>query len=137
MGGGAVLIENGTLQVLCLSMALPRLPRQEGAGWRAFFPDLLRDPRPPDGHRAVVPRRFTTDSHLGDNVAALQEAINMRGKGPQEALAQALAVLRGARSLQLAVGHLPSESNTLADCLSRLFAPSTDANQWPFRRAPP
>ena len=56
----------------------------------------------------------------GDNVAALQEAINMRGKGPQEALAQALAVLRGARSLQLAVGHLPSESNSHRGCLEPL-----------------
>ena len=70
----------------------------------------------------------------GDNVAALQETINMRGKGPQEALAQALAVLRGARSLQLAVGHLPSESNTLADHLSRLFAPGSEAKQWPFQQ---
>ena len=68
----------------------------------------------------------------GDNVAALQEALNMRGKGPQEGLAQALAVLRGARSLALAVGHLPSESNTLADSLSRQFAPGAEGKHWPF-----
>ena len=56
----------------------------------------------------------------------------MKGKGPQETLAQALAVLRGARSLALSVGHLPSESNVLADSLSRLFAPGAEAKRWPF-----
>ena len=68
----------------------------------------------------------------GDNTAALQEAVDMKGKGPQETLAQALAVLRGARSLALSVGHLPSESNVLADSLSRLFAPGAEAKRWPF-----
>ena len=68
----------------------------------------------------------------GDNLAALQEALSMRGRDLQEQLAQALAVLRGARSLDLAVGHLPSESNIHADCLSRIYAPGSDAKEWPF-----
>ena len=61
---------------------------------------------------------------LGDNVAALQEALSLRGRGLHEPLSQALAVLTVARSLpDSSVGHLPTESNLTADALSRLFEP--------------
>ena len=56
---------------------------------------------------------------LGDNTAALQEALDLKGKGPNARLSQTLAVLRCSRSLVLAVAHLPSEANLAADALSR------------------
>ena len=67
---------------------------------------------------------------LGDNTAALQEALALKGKGPQGELAQALAVLRCSRSLNLEVAHLPTESNHIADSLSRQADPVPA--EWPF-----
>ena len=46
-------------------------------------------------------------------------------------LNQALAVLRARRSVELPVGHLPSEANTDADALSRLEAPGREGKSWP------
>ena len=69
---------------------------------------------------------------LGDNLGALQEALDLRGKRLHRPLAQALAVLRSRRSLDITVAHLPSESNTAADALSRLTAPGSEAKSWPF-----
>ena len=65
-------------------------------------------------------------------MAALQEAIDLRGRGLHADLAQALAILRSTRSLTLAVGHLPSEANTAADALSRQAGPTGEAKAWPF-----
>ena len=45
---------------------------------------------------------------------------------------QALAVIRSARTLNLSVAHLPSESSEAADCLSRQFGPDEDRKPWPF-----
>ena len=67
---------------------------------------------------------------LGDNTAALQEALDLKGRGPQGDLAQALAILRCARSLNLAVAHLPSEANLAADALSRQA--DRPKPEWPF-----
>ena len=69
---------------------------------------------------------------LGDNVAALQEALDMKGRNAQLQLAQLLAILRGARSLTIAVAHLPSEANDAADTLSRQAGPIADRKPWPF-----
>ena len=68
---------------------------------------------------------------LGDNVAALQEAISMKGKGLHAPLSQALAVLIVSRTLRLSAGHLPSEANEAADSLSRQAEPG-NAKRWPF-----
>ena len=71
---------------------------------------------------------------LGDNLPALQEALDLKGKGAQEPLAQALAVVVSARSLALTVAHLPTEANDLADALSRQSGPA-NAPPWPFTAA--
>ena len=68
---------------------------------------------------------------LGDNTAALDEAINLKGKGTRGPLSQILAVLIVARTLHLTVGHLPTEANDAADALSRQFEPE-NAKPWPF-----
>ena len=68
---------------------------------------------------------------LGDNVAALQLALDFKGKGGQAWLAQALAILVVSRTLHLAVGHLPSEANEAADALSRQAEPG-NVKPWPF-----
>ena len=67
---------------------------------------------------------------LGDNTAALQEALTLKGKGAIGELAQILAVLRFSRSLDLTVGHLPTEANDAADALSRQF--DDPRSPWPF-----
>ena len=67
---------------------------------------------------------------LGDNTAALQEALSLKGKGPLGDLAQIIAVLRCSRSLALTVGHLPTEANEVADALSRQF--DMPCSAWPF-----
>ena len=71
---------------------------------------------------------------LGDNTAALQEALDLKGRGAQNMLAQALAVLLASRSVVLTVGHLPSEANTAADALSRQSEPG-NVKPWPFQPA--
>ena len=70
---------------------------------------------------------------LGDNVASLQEAIDMKGWALHQLPSQVLALLRCSRSLVLAVGHLPSEANWAADALSRLgVGPPAERKEWPF-----
>ena len=69
---------------------------------------------------------------FGDNTAALQTALTMKGRGEQLKLAQVLAVLRSARTLDVEVAHLPSEANLAADALSRQFGPMGDRKAWPY-----
>ena len=71
---------------------------------------------------------------LGDNTAALQEALSLKGKGVHAPLSQALSVLMIARSLRLTAGHLPSEANDAADTLSRQAEPD-NVKPWPFAPA--
>ena len=80
--------------------------------------DLWADPRSPC-------------PFLGDNTAALQEAVGLRGKGQLALPAQVLAVLRCRRSLEIPVAHLANEANTLADALSRLEAPEGNRKAFP------
>ena len=68
---------------------------------------------------------------FGDNVAALQAALALKGRGDQLKLIQALAVIRSSRTLELSVAHLPSEANEGADALSRQFGPVADRKPWP------
>ena len=68
----------------------------------------------------------------GDNTAALQAALPLSGRGEQLRLVQALAVIRSARTLDIRVAHLPSESNEAADALSRQHGPTADRKPWPF-----
>ena len=70
---------------------------------------------------------------LGDNLAALQSALTLKGRGEQLLLFQALAVIRSARCLDMRVAHLPSESNTAADALSRQHGPPADRKPWPYK----
>ena len=69
---------------------------------------------------------------MGDNLGALQEALDLRGRGNHLHLARALAVLRSRRSLAISVAHLPSEHNVHADALSRLAAPEPERKEAPF-----
>ena len=69
---------------------------------------------------------------FGDNVSSLQEVLDARGRGLHERPAQVLAVLRCTRSLDLSVGHLPTESNVAADALSRQAGPEAERKPWPF-----
>ena len=67
----------------------------------------------------------------GDNVAALQEALSLKGRGANAALSQALSILVVARTLHLVAAHLPSEANVAADSLSRQAEPG-NTKPWPF-----
>jgi hypothetical protein len=60
---------------------------------------------------------------LGDNTAALSDALNLTGKGYMIALAKEIAWRQVRANWQFRVGHLPSEHNLIADALSRIVAP--------------
>ena len=60
---------------------------------------------------------------LGDNVGALQNALSLSGKGPLLTVAREIAWRQAAEGWHFSVGHIPTESNTVADALSRLSAP--------------
>ena len=60
---------------------------------------------------------------VGDNTAALSVAISQRGRGNLGKICREIALRQARWSLEVAVGHLPSEWNTWADALSRLSAP--------------
>ena len=59
---------------------------------------------------------------IGDNTAALTNAINMKGKGPMLVISRELAWRRARGTWNFEVGHIPAEENQIADSLSRLFA---------------
>ena len=60
---------------------------------------------------------------LGDNVAALQCAVSLRGRGPLNAISREISWRRLRRNWWYSVGHIPSEDNVFADALSRTAAP--------------
>ena len=66
---------------------------------------------------------------VGDNVAALTVALSRRGRGDLGRLCRELALKQARQDLVIAVGHLASALNTIADALSRLTAP--DASTFP------
>ena len=69
---------------------------------------------------------------FGDSLPALQELLDLKGRGLHERPAQVLAVLKATRTLDLSVGHLPTESNLAADALSRQEGPLEERKPWPF-----
>ena len=60
---------------------------------------------------------------LGDNTAALQNALDLKGKGLMLAVARELAWRKARHRWAFIVAHLPGEHNRTADALSRLAAP--------------
>ena len=69
---------------------------------------------------------------VGDNTASLGAAANLRGRGALTAISRELAWRKVRHQWRFAVGHLPSEANTVADTLSRLSAPDgADSKQFP------
>jgi len=61
----------------------------------------------------------TTAAVLGDNTAALGDAVNLKGKGPMLAVARELAWRQGKFGWLFEAGHVASESNSVPDALSR------------------
>ena len=60
-----------------------------------------------------------------DNTAALQQLLDLKGKGPMLAVAMELSWRKARGRLAFEPGHLPSEQNRWADALSRLAAPKS------------
>ena len=67
-------------------------------------------------------------TYFGDNVASLQMALKGKAKGWEGALARELFVLKARHNWKFAVAHLPSESNVLADGLSRISQPGRSSS---------
>ena len=79
---------------------------------------------------------------LGDNTAALSNALQLKGKGALAAVARELAWRQERNEWSFEVGHVPSEMNIVPDALSRQFEekPSTfphEALKGATRRHPP
>ena len=61
---------------------------------------------------------------LGDNLAALNGALHLKGRGQLAAVTKEISWRRVRYAWKYAAGHLPSEHNDHADALSRLHAPA-------------
>ena len=69
-------------------------------------------------------KSFTaTAALLNDNVAALQSAMDLKGKGALLAVARELSWRKAKYGWAFEVGHLPTEQHKLADSLSRMCGP--------------
>ena len=66
---------------------------------------------------------------LGDNTASLQRALDKKGTLTMLKISSEIALHQLHHQWLYSVGHLPAESNVLADILSRLYAP--DAKIFP------
>ena len=66
---------------------------------------------------------------LGDNTAALSNALSLKGRGCLLAVAREIAWRQARRKWCFETGHLPSEHNVIADALSRIVDPKGKA--WP------
>ena len=66
---------------------------------------------------------------MGDNIASLEAALRLRGKGDIGKVTTELALGRPRLRWRVRVGHFPAEVNTVADALSRLSAP--DPSRFP------
>ena len=67
---------------------------------------------------------------IGDNVPALQNALDLKGRGPLMAISREIAWRKARYGWHYHVGHLPSEHNKAPDALSRIAAPSPE--EWPW-----
>ena len=74
---------------------------------------------------------FTTEALviLGDNTAALSNALNLKGRGCLLAVARDISWRQARRSWIFETGHIPGEHNTVADALSRTADPK--GKGWP------
>jgi len=61
---------------------------------------------------------------LGDNISSLAGVINLRGKSVLNLITKEVAWRKVRCQWRFAAGHLPTELNHLADCLSRIAAPA-------------
>jgi len=68
---------------------------------------------------------------LGDNMAALNGAISLKGKSEIALITRELAWRKVRFGWHFACAHLPSEHNELADALSRLTAPRGNRKCFP------
>jgi len=62
---------------------------------------------------------------LGDNMDAFQQSLQMRGRGAMLAVSREFACRRARFNWKFAVAHLPSESNSVANALSRQSDPES------------
>jgi len=62
---------------------------------------------------------------LGDNVSALHGVLHLRGRADLSKITREIAWRKARFAWRFAVGHLPTEANTVADALSRLAAPAS------------
>ena len=69
---------------------------------------------------------------LGDNLAALEAALHLKGRNALSKIGRELAWRRARAGWRYAVGHLPAERNVIADALSRLAAPKDAAKPMPI-----
>ena len=70
------------------------------------------------------PGRLQTVALIGDNLGALSVALARPGRGDLAKVCREIALRQAKWCLRIAVGHLPSELNDLADALSRLHSPA-------------
>jgi len=75
--------------------------------------------------------RETGVAVLGDNIAALNGALSLKGKSELNRITRELAWRKVRHGWRYACGHLPSEHNDTADCLSRLTAPEGNRKSFP------
>ena len=68
---------------------------------------------------------------MGDNTAALTDALSLGGKGVMQAISREVSWRAARRRWKYMVGHLPSEHNLVADALSRQADPKTSRPHWP------
>ena len=64
---------------------------------------------------------------VGDNVGALESALQLKGAGPMLAIARELAWRKARRRWSYQVGHISTEDNLVPDALSRLHDPNPSA----------
>ena len=71
-----------------------------------------------------IPHRDTGLRILGDATGAMEALLHLKGKGQLNHVARELAWRRVKYGWCFRLGHVPSEFNNLADCLSRMYSPS-------------
>ena len=76
-------------------------------------------------------KQFTTPVLIiGDNIPALQNTLDLKGRGALKAISIETAWRKARFRWQFDVGHLPSEYTKAPDALSRIAAPKPE--QWPY-----
>ena len=130
-GGGAILYRGKVAMELMVVSWTPELCEQLGVirGDSAFLSYLEALTALAALVRWCVPGGRRCLALVGDNVAALTVAVSQRGRGDLGRICREVALRQSKLGLEVAVGHLASKLNSLADALSRLTAPSPA--EWP------